>query len=81
MNIIDAISDPRVFGEHFRRHPETWLRWIVFLCALFALPMTEEQLAIYKQCTGRSTPPTTPFFEAWLVIGRRGGKSFISPRR
>jgi Terminase large subunit, T4likevirus-type, N-terminal len=47
------------------------------LCALFALPMSDEQLAIYQQCTGRSTPPTTPFLEAWLCCGRRSGKSFM----
>jgi hypothetical protein len=39
--------------------------------------MTPEQLAIYQQHTGRSTPPTVPHHEAWLVIGRRGGKSFM----
>ena len=47
------------------------------LAALFALPMTREQLALYSKLTGRTTPPTQPFHEAWLCIGRRGGKSFI----
>jgi phage terminase large subunit-like protein len=27
--------------------------------------------------TGRAKPPAEPPTEAWLVIGRRGGKSFI----
>jgi hypothetical protein len=53
------------------------LAWTAFLCALFALPMTAEQLAIYQQHTGRSMAPTTPAHEAWLVIGRRGGRSFV----
>ena len=75
MNIIDAIRDDAVFGRHFRG--PTWDAWRVFLAALFALPMTPEQLAIYQQHTGRTSPPTTPSHEAWLVIGRRGGKSFI----
>jgi hypothetical protein len=39
--------------------------------------MTDDQLAIYRRFTGRSTPPTAPLHEAWLVIGRRGGKSFV----
>ena len=51
--------------------------WRTFLVALFALPLTPDQLAIYKAHTGRTNPPTTPHREAWLVIGRRGGKSFI----
>jgi hypothetical protein len=75
MNIVDAIRDDRVFAQHFRS--PTWEVWLVFLCALFALPMTTEQLAIYKAHTGRNTPPTSPLHEVWLVIGRRGGKSFV----
>src|SRR5215468_1079599 len=39
--------------------------------------MSDEQRAIYTKHTGRSTPPAEPHREAWLVIGRRGGKSFI----
>src|SRR5215470_17149424 len=39
--------------------------------------MTQEQLAIYQKHTGRVTPPSKPHTEAWLVIGRRGGKSFV----
>jgi hypothetical protein len=75
MNILQALDDPKVFGAHFKR--PTWDVWRAFLAALFALPMTPEQLAIYQKYTGRSTPPTTCSLESWLVIGRRGGKSFI----
>ena len=75
MNILQAMSDPKVFAEHFRGN--TWNVWRVFLAALFALPMTPEQLALYRKHTGRSTPPTQPLHEAWLVCGRRAGKSFI----
>jgi hypothetical protein len=39
--------------------------------------MTEEQLSVYQRHTGRKAPPTAPLHEAWLVCGRRGGKSFI----
>jgi hypothetical protein len=76
MNILDAVRDNKVFGPHFRR-TDTWALWMVFLAALFALPMTSEQLALYQRHTGRSTPPTNPHHEAWLCIGRRGGKSFM----
>jgi hypothetical protein len=75
MNILDAIDDPNVFGTHFRA--DTWDAWRSFLAALFALPMTPEQLAIFQKCTGRAAPSTTPLQEAWLCIGRRGGKSFV----
>jgi hypothetical protein len=75
MNIIQALDDPKVFGKHF--HSPSWDVWRVFLAALFALPMTPDQLAAYQRYTGRTTPPTAPIYEAWLCIGRRGGKSFI----
>src|SRR5262245_13379011 len=75
MNIIDAIADRQVFAEHFKA--ETWGAWKAFLASLFALSMTPEQLELYRKHTGRGAPPATPFREAWVVIGRRGGKSFV----
>src|SRR5208337_72966 len=44
---------------------------------LTAEEMTAEELAIYRQCTGRTEPPAAPFREAALIVGRRGGKSRI----
>lgn len=76
VTILDAARDPNLFGPWFRK-PETWSAWFAFLSALFALPMSEDQVAIFKQCTGREAPPATPATEAWLVCGRRAGKSFI----
>ena len=75
MNIIRALDDPKVFGRYFGG--ESWIAWRVFLAALFGLPLTLEQLALYRQFTGRSTAPKSPLQEAWLVVGRRGGKSFV----
>ncbi len=57
--------------------PPQWLYWSTFLAALFGLQMTKEQHTAYTECTGRNIPPTEPQNEAWLIIGRRGGKSFI----
>jgi hypothetical protein len=75
MNILQALDDPQVFGPFFRG--PSWLAWRVFLAVLFGLPLTSEQLALYQKFTGRTVAPTSPLHEAWLVIGRRGGKSFI----
>lgn len=47
------------------------------VAALFGLPMDEASQAVYARHTGRKTPPSRAFTEAALVIGRRGGKSFI----
>ena len=76
VSILDAIADVNLFAPWFLER-ETWSAWVAFLAALFALPMTPEQAEIYQSCTGRSTPPTGPASEAWLVCGRRAGKSFI----
>jgi hypothetical protein len=75
VNILDAMNDPAVFGQHFRK--ESWLSWRVFLSALFALPMSAEQLKLYQQCTGRQTSPNAALQESWLVCGRRAGKSLM----
>ena len=76
MDILTARRPRQVFGPSFR-DPETWKAWRVYLAALFALPMTEDQLAIYRACTAREDPPSDPAKESWLVCGRRGGKSFV----
>jgi hypothetical protein len=76
MNIIAAMHDNAVFGSHFR-DKESWAAWRTFLATLFALPLSAEQLKIYRQCTGRAEPPLAPAQEGWLVCGRRAGKSFV----
>ena len=76
MNIVKAITDPSLFGSAFR-DPATWQAWRVFLSALFGLSMSEDAASVYRACTGRATLPQAPFTEAWLVCGRRAGKSFV----
>lgn len=75
MTIAEALDDPALFAPHFKG--DTWRRWRVFLLALFALPMDDEALAIYRHHTGRTEPAAAPFKEAALVVGRRGGKSRV----
>lgn len=74
MNILQAANDPKLFAPWFQRGD--WTAWRAFLSALFALPMDDDALAIYKRHTGRTSAPASPFREAWLVCGRRSGKSF-----
>jgi hypothetical protein len=73
--IAEALTDPEMFGPHFRG--ESWDAWRAFIAALFAAPMTPEQIALFQQYTGRTTAPTMPFTEAALIVGRRGGKSRV----
>ena len=75
MNILDAARDPKLFAGWFRRG--TFGAWFAFLAAAFGLPMTDDQLATYRQFTGRTDPPTSPAREVWLICGRRAGKSLM----
>ncbi len=76
MTILDAIEDEQLFRPLFK-DLSTWKSWLVVLKASDGLPMTAEEVQLFRKLTGRQTPPTAPVQEFWLVIGRRGGKSFV----
>lgn len=76
-NIIQAFEDPKIFGSMIKDQ-RTWSNWKIALKAIFALPMVKEELKIYRKFTDRKKQPKDPFDEVFLIIGRRGGKSFIS---
>lgn len=76
--ILEAMHDPALFGPWFARRA-SWRAWEVFLAALFGLPVGDEDAAaIYSRHTGRAGMPTTAAREAWVIVGRRGGKSRIA---
>jgi hypothetical protein len=76
LSILSALDDPRLFGGALR-NPATWAAWRVFLAALFGLGMSDDEAALYRQCTGRAALPKAAFAEGWLICGRRAGKSFV----
>jgi hypothetical protein len=77
--IVDAIRHKQLFGSlPAFSSLDTWASWLAWLKAIYALPMTADELAIYQQCTGRTNAPSTSPSEIFTVVGRRGGKSFIS---
>jgi len=55
-----------------------WTAWRSFLCAVYGLPMTPQELAIYRECTGRTNPPTSQAREFYVPTGRRARKSAIA---
>ena len=77
MNIVEAIKDKNLFKPLFR-DLTTWQPWIAALKAVFGLPMDDSEVSLYKTCTGREKSPQKPFKEVYLIVGRRGGKSFVS---
>jgi len=76
VNLLQAMADEKLFARWFR-DSDTWAAWRAFIAALFALPMSESMLATYGDCTGRTDAPEEVAREGWLIVGRRGGKSFV----
>jgi len=54
-----------------------WAAWRSFIKTVFAETQDDEEQVIFRQCTGLATPPDQVQREAWLPVGRRGGKSRI----
>ena len=76
ITILDAMRDPLLFGPSFK--DGTWDSWMVFLSALFGLPLEKGKAAIFRRHTGRQTAPRKPAREGWVIAGRRAGKSLIA---
>lgn len=73
--LLRAMKDPALFGGFFK-DPATWTAWRTVLKALFGLAMTAGERDLFRRCTGRSVAFPGPVEEAWLLCGRRSGKSF-----
>lgn len=59
-------------------YEDDWTAWRSFVASLFGQELNNEELAVYRRCTGLEGPPSrTVKREAWLPIGRRGGKSRV----
>lgn len=67
-NIIEFVTDPALLGLSVSPAQETLLR------AVYGLPLTDEQFAIYRDCTGRTERPRGPFSEVTVIAGARAGK-------
>ena len=76
LTILDAMDDENLFAPHFD-NAASWVAWRAFLAVLFGYPLDEPQRReLFRQCTGREHSNSEGHHEAWMVIGRRGGKSF-----
>src|SRR5262249_43196596 len=75
LTILDAMDDENLFAPHFE-NAASWVAWRAFLAVLFGYPLDEPQRELFRQCTGREHSNSEGHHEAWMVIGRRGGKSF-----
>ncbi|MCW5891591.1 MAG: hypothetical protein KIT14_13980 [bacterium] len=76
MQLLAALDDPKLFAPFFPS--PAWDRWRTFLRVLTGQPLSGDELAVFTQATGRTTAPTVPAAEAWVVCGRRAGKSRVA---
>ena len=73
MNFVDACRDENLFGSWFA--DDSWATWRVIDKAIFGLPLDAAELPVFRELTGRAEPPTEQVTEAWIIAGRRAGKS------
>lgn len=66
--ILDVMEAAGLTGD-------TWAPWRAFWKAVYGLGMDESELAMYRRHTEREEAPSHQLSEAWMPIGRRGGKS------
>lgn len=74
LDLLHAMRDPRLFAKFFP-DLDSWIAWRALIGSAFGLPLSGDELAIFKRCTGRDAPPLEQVRELVLVVGRRGGKS------
>ena len=75
-SLLDALNDSSLFAPLFLS-PD-WDAWRTFCRALTGAPMSAADLDLYRTRTGRQHAPMGPASEAWVVAGRRSGKSRIA---
>ena len=56
-SILDTIAHPALFGPWFKK-PATWAAWRVFLSVLFGLPIADDDLDLFRRCTGLDVAPS-----------------------
>jgi hypothetical protein len=81
MTIIEALGDRALLGAlPCFRALTSWQAWLVFLKAVYGLPLDLAELAVFCQHTGRAAyaPPPGGWQEVVAVTGRQSGKTRIA---
>jgi len=76
-NIIKAMEDPQLLRPAFK-DLRTWRPWMTYLKALFGLGLEGEEIELFRESTGLGEASAGPVRESFAIVGRRGGKSYIS---
>jgi hypothetical protein len=73
LTMRDALRDPEVFGEVLVG--SSWDGWRTLLIALCGEALADSERVVFETLTGRPREPGQRIEEAFLVIGRRSGKT------
>src|SRR5262249_27312914 len=71
LTIADMMRNPKLLGDSFAG--PSWFRWLSTLKAAYAEPMTDDEVAAFREVAGRE-PPKQRVKELVCAIGRGGGK-------
>jgi phage terminase large subunit-like protein len=71
-----AISDVNLLGSAFAG--PSWDTWKTVLRAAEGLPLTADQLDVFRTVAGDRPPPSRRVKQFWAIVGRRGGKDSIA---
>jgi len=79
MTIVEALSDPHLLGglPQFA-DLSSWRNWLVFLRAVYGLPLSAHDAASFRAFTGRAEPRPGGYPEAVAIVGVQSGKSQIA---
>jgi hypothetical protein len=79
VTIVQALEDARLLGGlPAFRDLRPWRSWLVFLRAIYGLPMSGADLDVFRCHTGRTTPRDGGYPEAVAIVGVQSGKSQIA---
>jgi hypothetical protein len=79
MNIERFLSDRRLLGALTPfSDPSTLTAWLAFTRAVYGLPMSAADLALFREHTRRSQPRAGGYPEAVAVVGVQSGKSRLA---
>lgn len=81
IQIDQALADKNLLGAlPCFADLSSWAPWLVLLRAAYGLPLTAEEVEIFRAHTGRTTyaPPVGGWGEIAVVVGRQSGKTRVA---
>jgi hypothetical protein len=68
-----ALAERDLFGEILVG--DSWAAWRILLIAICGEPLRDDERGVFRELTGREREPLTLIDEAWMICGRRSGKT------